>query len=142
MRAQMFAAALRAGRSGGSGGGGLGTISISDETVTDDDTSPASASAFYELQSDGNLLTTTGSGSWLIGSTSGFLYECRATLTSGTLSSGTAGSWLALSSTRRWTVSRASLGSKNCTFTLEIGLAGANTALDTASITLSATVML
>ena len=30
-------------------------------------------------------------------------YECRATLNSGTLLTGTTGSWLALTSTRTWT---------------------------------------
>lgn len=123
------------GRSGGA------AISISDESVTDEQISPSSSTAFFELQSDGDTLTSMGAGSdWLIGSTTGSNYECRATLVSGTLSSGTTGSWIALSSDRRWTVTRSSLGIKPCTFTLEIGLAGANIALATAEITITAQV--
>ncbi len=125
------------------GGRGSAFVSISDNEITDSAQSPGGAEAFYELQSDGDMLSTDGLGAdWLVGSVTGSNYECRATIVSGTLSSGTAGSWLALSSDRRWTVTRSSLGTKTCTFTLEIGLAGANTALDTATITISAEVSL
>jgi len=56
---------------------------------------------------------TTGS----IGNT----YEIRVTATSGTFTSGTVGSWLALSSVRTWTVSSNTL--KTVTFTIEIRVA-------------------
>jgi hypothetical protein len=118
--------------------------SISDATYEAVAVSPASATAFFELQSDGDTLSNLGaplSTDWLIGSTDGTAYECRATMLGGTtLTSGTTGSWIALSSTRRWAVQRASLGTKDGVFLLEIGLAGANSALDSATIILTATV--
>ncbi len=64
---------------------------------------------------------TTGS----IGST----YEIRVTATTGTFSTGTSGSWLALSSTRTWTVSTNS--SKSVTFTIEIRVAATSTVVAT-----------
>lgn len=136
MRAQMQGIALRGGR-----GGVLGTLSISNGGYEDIASAPSSATAVFTLVSDGTTASNVGAEpNWLLGSTSGSLYECRATLGSGTLSTGTAGSWLPLSSNRGWGVSRASLGSKSCSFLLEIGLAGANVALDSASITLTAEV--
>lgn len=67
-------------------------------------------------------------------------YDCRATVTSGTLSSGTAGTWLNCSTGRTWRVDRASLGTKACTFTLEIRDATTLAVLATATMTVSATV--
>jgi hypothetical protein len=123
------------------GGRNGAMVSISDTEVADVDTHPNGAAAIFTLESDGDLTTTPGSTiDWLLGSTTGSNYECRATVTDGTLSSGTSGSWLGLGSNRTWTVSRSSLGTKSCTFLLEIGLAGQNVALDSAFITLSATV--
>jgi hypothetical protein len=137
MRAQMQGAVLRGGRS-------AIVPSISDALYEDTEESPTTAIAFFELQSDGETLSNMGAGAnWLIGSTNGAAYECRATMLGGTtLTSGTTGSWIALSSTRRWTVQRASLGTKDAGFLLEIGLAGANSALDSATISLTATVEL
>ena len=126
---------------GGRAATGGGTVSISNETVTSETVTPTAAEATYSLLSDGQLETTSGGLSrWLIGSSSGSNYECRATIVSGTLSSGTTGSWLALSSNRAWAVTRVSLGTKTCTIDVEIGLVGTSTALDTARIILTATV--
>jgi hypothetical protein len=129
------------GSGGGGGGGGSGTISISNTGPSHTVSSPSTATAYLELQNDGDMMTSNGAGpDWLIGSVTGSDYECRATIVSGTLSTGTAGSWLALSSHRSWTATRSSLGTKTCVFDLEIGLVGTSTALDTARITLTATV--
>lgn len=116
-------------------------VSISNESITDEQVSPTSATAYYELQSDGDIDSNQGAlADWLNGSVTGSDYECRATLVTGTLSSGTTGSWLALSSDRRWTVTRASLGAKSCTITVEIRDAATQTLQDTAEISLTATV--
>ena len=64
---------------------------------------------------------TTGS----IGST----YEIRVTSTFGTFSTGTSGTWLALSSARTWTVSTS--GFKTVTFTIEIREAATSTVVAT-----------
>jgi hypothetical protein len=135
VRSQMFGAALL-GRSGG-----VGTVSISNTSISDAETYPSGATAALALESDGDFNASDAAlTQWLLGSTNGSAYECRATLTSGSLSSGTTGSWLALSSTRTWSVTRVSLGSKSCVFLLEIGLLGTNTALASATISLDATV--
>lgn len=135
MRAQMFAACLRGARSRGT------IVSISDATYSDTEASPDPASVTLTMLNDG-----TGSGGfdsvpWLVGGTNGSAFEVRATVTSGSLSSGTTGSWLALSATRSWTVTRSSLGGKTCTFTLEVRDAATQTVQDTASITLTAIVV-
>ena len=62
-------------------------------------------------------------------------------MTTGSLSSGTSGSWLSLGTTRDWTVST-NTGSapyyKECIFTVEIRKIGTTTVLDSATITLQA----
>lgn len=66
------------------------------------------ATAGYRLNASGIVEKLVGASystleTWLsAGAASG--YECRATVTFGTLTSGTAGSWLALSSSREWYV--------------------------------------
>lgn len=116
-------------------------INLSDRAVEDSQTYPTPCSVWFELESDGDTETSFGFvDDWLVGSTTGSDWECRATILSGSLSSGTTGSWLALSSDRRWTVSRSSLGTSSCSFTLEIGRVGTSTALKSATIQLSATV--
>jgi hypothetical protein len=122
------------------GGGGTGTVSISNVNAEDTAESPASASLSYALNSDGSSNEGGTAGTWLIGSTSGSLYEARATVSSGSLSSGTTGSWLALSSNRAWRVTRSSLGTSTCTFLVEIRDAATQTAQDSATITLAASV--
>jgi hypothetical protein len=91
------------------------------------------ASATYALNSDGSRTN----GTWL---RSGLAsnYEARATLTSGTFSSGSgAGAWLSLGTSRSWTVT-ATGTLKSATFTLEIRIAGGGATLDTATITIDA----
>ena len=136
MRSQMFGMALRGSR----GGGGLGTLAVGNVVGDTTATSPSSATCRYTLESDGDSNEGGLAGKWLIGSTSGSLYEAKVTVTSGSLSAGTTGSWLALSSNRTWSVIRSSLGTSTCTFTIEVGLAGTSTALDSATVTLTATV--
>jgi hypothetical protein len=107
---------------------------------------PATATAGYQLESDGDIGQRdqssgglyTDVGDWIAPKgMAGAAYECQATLVSGTLSSGTTGSWLALNVTRTWTVSATST-LKSCTFTLEIRLAATGTVLATMTVTLTA----
>lgn len=67
-------------------------------------------------------------------------YEILATVVSGTLSSGTAGSWLNLGTTRSWTRNRSLVGTTSCTVNFKIRLVGSGTNLCDVNITLSATV--
>jgi hypothetical protein len=125
------------------GGGGTAAQleAASYETIR---VSPNSAQVAVELRTDGDFYTVTNAVSllryrWLLGGAVS-QFEARATTTSGTLSTGTAGTWLPLSSTQGWGVSQASVGFKSCTFTLEIRDAASLVVLASASITLSATV--
>jgi hypothetical protein len=103
-------------------------------------------SASFTLESDGDIISATtpgGSvdeGDWLNPKASApSLYEVRATVTSGSLSSGTAGSWLALTSNRTWTRldSSAGDGANVCVLTIEIRYNG-GAVLDTSTVTLTA----
>ena len=118
----------------------LGTVGISNVNAETTSTYPSTATCRYSLNSDGSSNEGDTAGTWLVGSTNGAAYEAKVTVTSGSLSSGTTGSWVALSSDQTWRVSRSSLGTSTCTFTVQIGLAGTSTALDSATVTLSATV--
>lgn len=122
---------------------------ISIDSVTADSNGTAgiggSATAVYVLDSAGDIRYTVGSdsvtdnGDWIAPKTNMANYECRATLTSGTLSSGTTGAWLSLGTTRSWTRSRTiSPGLTTTTFTLEIRRATDGVVMDTATITLQA----
>ena len=79
----------------------------------------------YALESDGDIMAaTTGAatdvGDWITPKASApGAYEVRATLNSGTLATGTTGSWLALTSTRTWTT--AVSGTANLTIEIRDG---------------------
>lgn len=105
-------------------------------------TSPASATATFTLNSNGSR--NGGSGStWVTptGSTiiSG-LFEAFVTVTSGSLTSGTSGSWINLGTTRNWTRQQAGVGSSTCIFTLQIRRASSGVVLGTSTVTLQADV--
>ena len=75
------------------------------------------AGAYYTLKSNGSIVKTTdttGNVKW-VRNAAPTNYECRATVTSGSLTSGTSGSWLDFTSDRTW-----QKNSGTCIFTLEI----------------------
>jgi len=121
-------------------------LALTNTTVTTNRAGAAST-ATYTLESDGDIMRSNGSGlsmtdggDWITPkSAAGAAYECYATVTSGALSTGTAGSWLALGSNRSWTRgSGGPPGIQVCVFTLEVREV-ANTANSvTATITLDA----
>lgn len=122
------------------------SISITDLTASANTVSPTNAAASYALVNDGDIDATQGTntpldvGDWISpkGSASDF-YEARATVTSGSLTSGTAGSWLPLGTTRTWTkTATPGTGVQTCVFTLEIRRASDSVVVDTATITLQA----
>lgn len=121
-------------------------VSISNANLTDLTTNPTSCSVSYQLTSAGvaNAITTSsGTGAienWVTPTgAAGANYEARVTVNSGTLTSGTTGTWTALSSTQTWNVTRSTVGTKACNITVEIRLAS-GTVLDSATIDLSANV--
>lgn len=122
--------------------------SISTRTVLASSTSPTDADAGYRLSNTGgafelkNGAATAISGEWLsAGSASD--YEVRATLSSGTLSSGTTGSWLNLGTTREWHTIRTdnTSGDTDGVLLIEIRLAATGTVVTSATITLRARVL-
>ena len=124
---------------------GAGSVSITNQTISNSRADPLDCVAQYRLNTNGNAERSNGlggysniSGEWLVsGSASAF--EARFTPTIGTLTSGPSG-WNALSSNLEFIVSQTSVGTKSCTGSLEIGLLGTSTALDTATIELTAEV--
>lgn len=118
------------------------SVALSNATIAA--TGGGSQTASYTLESDGDIIHTTtlfgaiDAGDWITPKTAAPSdYEVRATIVSGTLSSGTAGSWLALTSNHTWTKSMPIAGSSECVLTIEIRK-GAGSVLSTATITLTA----
>lgn len=116
-------------------------------TISDEVTSPTTCDVEYQLTNGGlekYALTSGGFvtlGSWVIPTANAGNYEVRATLNSGSLTSGTTGSWLALSTTRTWVRQRIAIGSSSANLTIEVrrasdGLVMASKTVDlTASVT-------
>ena len=121
-------------------GGGEYITPLLDRNVTKLTAPGQLATASYTLASDGTASSSPnfdGTVSWVTPGSAAPNYECLATLTSGTLTTGTAGSWLALSASRVWSVSRSN-GSKECIFTVQIRRIGTSTVLTSATIDLTA----
>jgi hypothetical protein len=111
--------------------------------------SPTDARVTFSVNSDGTVLVTgdtsgtLDSYNWLTPTTGSTSYYVRATPTSGTFSSGTTGTWLALTSNRTWITefTSNSPGSKSTTADIEIATDSAGTnVVVSASITLTAEV--
>jgi hypothetical protein len=124
-------------------GSSMDTVKISGVTVADQN-NPASAT--YQLASTGivnsitNISGTVALGSWVVPNSSASKYESFATLNSGTLSSGTTGTWQALSSSRSWVKTRPSVpaGVSNVNLTITIRDAATGTNITSAIILLQA----
>lgn len=104
-----------------------------------------SQTATYTLESDGDVVTATtpggsvDAGDWIDPKASAPSdYEVQATLNAGTLTSGTTGSWIALTSNRSWTLTRLTVGAATqVDLTIEIRK-GAGATLASANVTLDA----
>ena len=125
--------------------GAMGGDKISLSGVTVVSVGAGSQTATYTLESDGDVVReTTPLGSSDIGdwidpkANAPSDYEVQATLNSGTLTSGTTGSWLALTSNRSWTLTRATVGAADqVDLTIEIRK-GSGATLASATVTLDA----
>lgn len=125
---------------GGAGGGGSTTVVLADNAVMDINSGTAEAS--YSLTSAGDVIATdtlngpTDIGDW-ISPKSGApgSYECRADVVFGSVTGDSTGAWLALTSTRVWTLSRSTPGFQAARITVSIRLGG--TTLTTATIDLT-----
>lgn len=119
------------------------TLSV-DDSVTD----PTDALANLALETDGDIAFVKSSGGGLLGDwifpvIGVSNYEARMSTVSGSLTTGTAGVWQALSSNRTWGVSQNVVGTNLYTGTLEIRHATSLVVLastDAGGVTLSANV--
>lgn len=140
--------------------GAVSRVVIVNHTLTGEDseitTPAASAAAQYRINADGtaeSLMTGNGCtpaapgglymGEWLVGGGNPNDFEVRATLNSGTLTSGTTGTWLAPSTSPSWRVAatRGTVGSsaQSANLTIEIRRATTLVVVASATIVLSAT---
>lgn len=118
-------------------------VSLSNQSIT---SSAAATYVFagYVLNSSGAVeqnTTLTGVvkiGDWVVPNSAASNYEVLATVVSGA-PLGTFGSWLALSTTRSWSIFTTGTGnSQTCSFTVQIRRIGTTTVLANATINLTA----
>lgn len=118
-------------------------IDISDTQLT-----PTTCTAGLRVDADGKLysiatLSSAEVANWITPLTSaGVLYSVRVTVNSGSLTTGTSGSWLTLETDREWTVVQdgGTVGTQTANITVEIRR-GSGAALDSATINLTAEVV-
>jgi hypothetical protein len=123
-------------------GGAIATITLHNDTYTTIEEG-FTAEAIFTLSPDGTATGLFGGSFQNYTYRDGDIaanYEVKATLTSGTFTTGTAGSWLNLATEREWTARQTTVGTKTTTATFEIRKVGTTTILATATITLTATV--
>lgn len=125
-------------------GSGRGATLVNDN-YEDIVPSPSNASVAFSTDSDGGVYGTQVGVfgfqyTWRTGTGVSADYDVRATETSGTVSSGTVGSWLNLATDQTWTKTRNTVGSSAVTLTVEIRDAATLAVLDTATVTLTAEV--
>lgn len=118
-------------------------ISISNQNIIDATGGARSATAGYRLTSGGQAqslvnVTFTNLEQWCTPTSEAGNYEARVTVNVGSLSSGTTGTWVALSTTQTWTRTAAINDSQLCEFLIEIRRTGTTTVLDSATIELLA----
>ncbi len=121
------------------------TITLPNDSVTDSTLAPTNAIANFILNSNGNRQkevsggSVTTVGAWIDPTSEAGNYEARGTVLSGSFTTGTFGTWLALSSSRTWGVTRSTNGTTTASMTLEIREASTGTVMATATISFSAT---
>lgn len=127
-------------------GGGVRTTLNAIEVLNSN--SGATCYAGFQLDADGKLYLTNNAGA-LVYQYDVFAplsaaanYEARLTTSTGTLTTGTAGSWLALTLDRYWDVQRASAGTKSYTGTIEIRDATTLVVVESESVSLEAEYLL
>lgn len=120
------------------------TVTLNNVNALSDVITPTNALCQYELTSGGDVrMTQTNNtvndvGDWVAAVYAPGSYECLLHVNSGTSPSGSAlDTWLALTSTRNWQLSRTSLGtsSNNCTISIRKN----GVTLASATVTMTAT---
>lgn len=124
------------------------SAATSNQTIVGGTVSPNDASALYEINTDGKVYQSVNAvppsvvETWLLSGLSSD-FEAMATVTSGTLTSGSNGVWTSLGSgALAWTKVRTlnTEGSDTCVFTLSIRRVSDSVVVDTSTITLTAEV--
>jgi len=126
------------------GGGSAVTITVSPQFI--DAYNAGSASAAYQLNLNGKANQSINGGAytllenWCVPASEAGNYECYATLVSGVPDGGSAatGAWLALTSTRFWSVTRSTTGSSEVILDIGIRRVGDPTIIASGDITLYA----
>jgi hypothetical protein len=124
-------------------------ISVTNQTVNAGEAFPGTATAGYRISHTGYVYelingTPTSLEQWCTPTSASSGYEARATIITGSFFSGTAGTWfdLAPSNVVDWTVQETVyLQTTTCEFTLDIRTKTGNTIVDSATITIAATVI-
>jgi hypothetical protein len=118
-------------------------LQIEDASYGDTVSDPSNARSVLTLDTDGLLSASGsegGSQTYLTGAPASS-YEVKFHKNSGTTPTGsTLDVWLPLSTARSLTLSQGVEGSSTCNLTVSIGLLGTSTALDSATIVLTAIV--
>lgn len=105
---------------------------------------PATALAAVTFESDGDVISTTSvgavdAGDWIAPKAAApGTYEIMAHLESGSITTGTLDTWMALSSSRAWQIEQLVVGST--TAVLTISIRQGSTVLATGTVSLEATV--
>jgi hypothetical protein len=123
-------------------------VSFGSYSLVDFAFSPNTAYCVYRINSNGYVYGTDLGvpyqllEQWISPTSAASEYEVYATLTSGTLYSGTTGAWVSLDTIRDWDVLRTSLGSALASLSFQVRKIGTTTVLDTWTVDLEATVEL
>lgn len=107
-------------------------------TTATDTNHGGTASASIAVNSTGTVTgTNVSTYDWVLPHANAGNYEIRATIFSGTLTSGTTGTWLALSASRTW--NKQSTGTDaTCVLTMELRIAATGLIVKTVTFTLNA----
>ena len=116
-------------------------INIANASVTDS-INGGTASASYRITNGGKYQLIASHGSTVTNDAvipNGNIgnYEAFVTVTSGTLTSGTTGSWVALSATQTWTKTATNTFA-TCAFTLQLRIAATGVVVKTITVSLEA----
>ena len=117
-------------------------VNFNNQYISSNQSGPATAG--YRVNSDGfdyqNVQNVYSAlTQWVTPTSAGGNYEVFATLNSGTLTTGTTGSWIATSTNPTWTRSNGSVGTiVFVNMTMQIRATGSGTVLDTWTIDLEA----
>lgn len=123
-------------------GKGAATVNFTDQYIASNQSAPATAGYsvnsngfdYERVQSVSSVLTQ-----WVTPTSAGGNYEVFATVTSGSVTTGTTGSWVATSGNPEWTRSNGAVGTiVFTTLSMQVRATGTTTVLDTWTINLEA----